>query len=211
MQGIDNFDPALFGAWPEKPAYGGWREGGEIGWSEAECRRQAADILLETKSADVPPEDLRLLLNDMTREMREQFDHFRKLRATAELLCGPDADDTAAKLARADIKAATDAMSLIVRTLEKVDALQRQLARDREIEAERNADSLGYEEKKRLLMELIEKRVQERVDAIVEQRQHTAGARAGDGAEGQSRLDEAIAETGPPATQTPATETPSNR
>ncbi|TCR93182.1 hypothetical protein [Rhizobium sp. BK376] len=211
MQGIDNFDPALFGAWPEKPAYDGWLEAGEIGWSEAECRRQAADILLETKSADVPPEDLRLLLNDMTREMREQFDHFRKLRATAELLCGPDADDAAAKLARADIKAATDAMSLIVRTLEKVDALQRQLARDREMEAERNADSLGYEEKKRLLMELIEKRVQERVDAIVKQREHIASARAGDGAEGQSGPDDAIADTGPPAIRTPAAQTPFDR
>jgi hypothetical protein len=207
MQGIENFDPALFGAWPERPTYDLWRGGDETGWSEEECRRQAADILLETKSADVPPEDLRLLLNDMTREMREQFDHFRKLRATAELLCGPDADETAAKLARADIKAATDAMSLIVRTLEKVDTLQRQLARDREMEAERNADNPGYEEKKRLLMELIEKRIMERVAKIVEQREHAPGTEAERGAEKQPGLDDAIAGAGPPAAQTPSGET----
>jgi hypothetical protein len=182
MRDLDDFDPALFGVWTEGHAYDGL--GADIGdaWSDAECRRQAVNLLLETKSAEMPPEDLRRLMNDMTREMREQFDHFRRLRASAEELCGPDADEAAAKAARADIKAATDAMSLIVRTLEKIDALQRQLARDREMEAERNADSLDYEEKKRRLQDLIERQVREKVEASIKQREpdHPGAGETGD-------------------------------
>jgi hypothetical protein len=185
MSGIETFDPALFAPWPEAPAYDGLRQGGggDAGWSEEEFRRRSATLPLETKSAEAPLEDLRILLNEMMREMREQFDHFRRLRAAADLLCAADADEAAAKLARADVKAATEGMSLIVRTLEKVDALQRQLARDRELEAERNADALGYEEKKRRLLDLIEQRANERVAAILEEQQRVAPVSDGAGLE----------------------------
>lgn len=124
--------------------------------AEAEC------VLLELKSADqaAGAEELRLLLNEMTREMREQFVAFRSLRGAAEAQA-QSGDEAAQKLARADLKAATDAMSLIVRTLEKIDSLQRQLARDRAEEAERQADEGGFEEALRDVERLIEARAQE--------------------------------------------------
>ena len=162
------FDPlavdlALFGCWNAPPAY---REALPRGDPLAEDVRA---VVLETKSAERIPgsaaDELRLLLNEMTVEMRGQFDAFRKMRMAAEgLLAG--GDETAGKLARADIKAATDAMSLIVRTLEKVDSLQRQLARDREDEAERIAEMSGYGEAVREVERLIEARVQERIDGL---------------------------------------------
>jgi hypothetical protein len=136
--------------------------------------QQAERVLLERKSADAlagacdvsGAEELRLLLNEMTREMRAQFLAFRALRTAAErTTAGEGTDDAAQKLARADLKAATDAMSLIVRTLEKVDSLQRQLARDRAAEAERQADEGGYEEAMRTVEALIEARASERAQA----------------------------------------------
>jgi hypothetical protein len=156
------FDPlavdlALFGCWEAAPAY---RDALPEGDPLAEDVRA---VVLETKSAEEvqvsAAEELRRLLNEMTVEMRGQFDAFRKMRIAAEgLLAG--GDEAAAKLARADIKAATDAMSLIVRTLEKVDSLQRQLARDREDEAERAAEASGYGEAKQRLLKLIDDKAQ---------------------------------------------------
>lgn len=85
--------------------------------------------VIEVKAA-IGAGDLEGLLFEFTTEMRAQFDLFRRLRASAEgLLDG--ADEGLSKQARADIKAATDAIALIVRTLEKIDALLRQLERDR--------------------------------------------------------------------------------
>ncbi|KPF42298.1 hypothetical protein IP76_17660 [Rhizobium sp. AAP43] len=83
--------------------------------------------------------DFEDLLSAFTTEMRAQFDLFRRLRESAETLL-QGADEAAAKLARADIKAATDAIALIVRTLEKIDALMRQLARDRAEAEERQLE-----------------------------------------------------------------------
>jgi hypothetical protein len=119
---MDAIDLSLFGDWPSSP-FG-----------------SHADFL-EIKSADLAALNAHYadLLNDLTQEMRAQFEQFRQLREGAEALMRGD-DDAAAKLARADLKAASDAMSVIVRTLEKIDALQRQLVRDREAEEER-ADS----------------------------------------------------------------------
>lgn len=162
------FDPlavdlALFGRWNAAPPY---RETLPQGDPLAEDARA---VVLETKSAErirgSAADELRLLLNEMTVEMRGQFDAFRKMRMAAEGLLA-DGDEAAGKLARADIKAATDAMSLIVRTLEKVDSLQRQLARDGEDEAERAAEASGYGEAVREVERLIEARVQERIDGL---------------------------------------------
>jgi hypothetical protein len=152
--------------------------------------RQPELLFLETKTAEPPQEALRILMNDMTQEMREQFDYFRKLRTAAEGMTGVDIDDAAAKLARADVKAATDAMSLIVRTLEKVDCLQRQLSRDRDLEAERNADRPGYEDAKARLLELIEQKANERADIIVAERRYDTEGRAASADDGEG--------TGPP-------------
>nr|CAD6421144.1 hypothetical protein REQ54_02191 [Rhizobium sp. Q54] len=157
------FDPlavdlALFGCWEVAPAY---REALPDGDVLAEDVRA---LVLETKSAEGPQvsaaEELRRLLNEMTVEMRGQFDAFRAMRVAAERLL-ESGDETAGKLARADIKAATDAMSLIVRTLEKVDSLQRQLARDRADEAERAAEASGYGEAKERFIQMIKDRADE--------------------------------------------------
>jgi len=160
------------------------------GWSAGDDLGQPDLFFLETKTAEPPQEALRILMNDMTQEMREQFDYFRKLRTAAEGMTGCDVDDAAAKLARADVKAATDAMSLIVRTLEKVDSLQRQLSRDRDLEAERNADRPGYEDAKARLLDLIEQKAKERADVIVAERGRVAEGRAPSDDDGEG--------TGPP-------------
>lgn len=157
MDEFDSFDPALFRTWQECPAYGE-----EIPMEDVALAKEVRGAL-ETKSTDgaiSPAEELRRLLNEMTVEMREQFSTFRKMHESAAAALS-DGDEAAQKLARADVKAATDAMSLIVRTLEKVDSLQRQLARDREIEAERVADEGGYEEAVREVEMLIKQRAQE--------------------------------------------------
>ncbi len=162
MDEFDSFDPALFGTWRERPAYG---DASPMADTALAGEVRAA---LETKSADTvisPTEELRRLLNEMTVEMREQFSTFRKMRESAAVAL-TDGDEPAQKLARADVKAATDAMSLIVRTLEKVDGLQRQLARDRDIEAERVADEGGYEEAKERLQRLIEDKANERARGL---------------------------------------------
>lgn len=118
---MNRVDLSLFGLWP-LPVL-----------NEGQSR-----YLLEYKSADFAALNGHYadLLNDLTQEMRAQFEQFRILREGAEALMRGE-DDAAAKLARADLKAASDAMSVIVRTLEKIDALQRQLARDREAEQDR--------------------------------------------------------------------------
>ncbi|MDE1159326.1 MAG: hypothetical protein PW791_13860 [Neorhizobium sp.] len=107
----------------------------------------------------------RLLLNDMTVEMRAQFSTFRSLRQAAERLLA-DGDETAQKLARADVKAATDAMSLIVRTLEKIDTLQRQLLLDRERAEDEAAGAHGFEEAKARVLSMIEDRANAKADML---------------------------------------------
>ncbi len=122
MDEFETFDPALFGLWTAAPAYGDGAAMEDTALADA-----VRGVLLETKSAEgavSPGEELRHLLNEMTVEMRDQFSTFRRMRTSAEAAL-QDGDDAAQKLARADVKAATDAMSLIVRTLEKVDSLQR--------------------------------------------------------------------------------------
>lgn len=173
MTHAENFDPAQAGCRQIAPT-----RDGEADWSEAECHREVEAFLLETKSGD-PREALWAFLQDMAGEMRAQFESFRKLRIAADTVAkanaeGASSEDAAAKLARADIKAALDAMSLIIRTLEKVDALQRQIARDAELETERQADGAGYEDAKKRLLAIIEQRVTDRVEAVLGERERAA-------------------------------------
>lgn len=153
---------------------------------------EAKTVLLELKSADAAAsaDELRLLLNEMTREMRAQFIAFRDLRSAADHLAA-GGDEAAQKQARGDLKAATDAMSLIVRTLEKVDSLQRQLARDRAEEAEKRAEDTGFEEALRHVQELIEARATE-----LFRRWQEAG-RDGDGGPGGGERSGQVARDGP--------------
>ncbi|WP_206109999.1 hypothetical protein [Peteryoungia ipomoeae] len=125
-------------------------------------------------------EDFEGLLAGFMTEMRAQFDLFRRLRESAERLLAPlsdGADEAAAKLARADIKTATDAIALIVRTLEKIDALMRQLARDR---AEAEERQLGDRDPEVLRAE-VEALIAARVAAVVAERLAVAEG-VGDGA-----------------------------
>jgi hypothetical protein len=155
---FETFDPGLFGTWGE----------------DESLMDAAQGVLLEVKSAqgaaaaDEAPGDMRAILNAATLELRQQFETFRGLRATAEVML-QSGDEAAQKLARADIKAAIDAMSLIVRTLEKIDTLQRQFARDRQAEAERVADEGGYREAKARVLEMIRERVDEKAYRLFEE------------------------------------------
>ena len=165
MRDGQEFDPGLFGFWPKEVSYDGFRKARDLA---PDYEPQVRRIVLETKSGAEPEPDLHALLNDLTREMSDQFRAFRTLRTDAEkLLTGSD-DEAAIKLAKADIKAATDAISLIVRTLEKVDSLQRTLANDRALQAERNLDANGYEEARQKLLALVDARAEERAHSLFE-------------------------------------------
>lgn len=140
----EGFVAELCGFWPERRVYSGAQSAETSGgWSDERVRDAVAACRLETKSEVLPGDELLVMLNQMTGEMREQFAAFVELRKGAEIAAG-DGDEAAGKLARADLKAAVDAMGLIVRTLEKIDQLQRQLARDREIEMESREQAEGY-------------------------------------------------------------------
>ncbi|WP_080818778.1 hypothetical protein [Agrobacterium deltaense] len=120
-----NCDPALYGVWPETPAYAGEDMPGAAPETKSRADRLAAEDAARNGS-------LRQLLNELTEEMREQFCLYRNLRQASEAAFLATAEDASGKLARADVKAATDQLSLIVRTLERIDALQRVLAEERE-------------------------------------------------------------------------------
>lgn len=143
------FDPALVGAWPvgHEPAY------------DPGLEEEVRAVLLETKSKPSPKEELQNLLNDMQDELKAQFDVFRKIRADAQAhLDGTE--EAEIKLAKADVKSASDALSLIVRTIEKVDGLQRTLAEERMRAEEESFDDAAYQ----ALLNDIDRKIAERVE-----------------------------------------------
>lgn len=173
------FDPAMVSPWPLEPAQR--PPAGGIG--AAQAREAAERQLLETKAAaePSPPETLQSLLNDMTTEMRLQFSAFQKIRVDAEAVLAASPDEAAAKLAKADIKSANDALSLIVRTIEKIDSLQRSLADDRERAAERDFDQAAYDEILAGIERKIEARARELADVIIRDRNASGGDGDGTG------------------------------
>jgi hypothetical protein len=184
MIDIESFAPELYGFWPQKRVYDGHPA---KGLDAAEARTAVEEYFLETKSGTpAPAEELRVLLNEMTAEMRDQFGAFRTLRKAAEIAASGSGDDAAAKLARADLKAATDAMSLIVRTLEKIDQLQRQFARDREQAAEDNEAAMGLDDAKAIFLDLIEQRARERARQLLADWQRDGAPAAGHDAAAQA-------------------------
>ncbi|MFM2280967.1 MAG: hypothetical protein RLZZ444_3198 [Pseudomonadota bacterium] len=137
---------------------------------------------LETKAVQdrdqSPAEELISLLGEMRAEMRAQFAGFKEIRLAAErvLAEGEEAD---AKLAKADLKAANEGLTQLVRMFEKIDSLQRSLVRDVEEAGERMVDNRSIDELVASLQSRIEARLAERQAA-------SAGvadwaARAGDG------------------------------
>lgn len=181
MNEPEQCDLSLYSAWPQHAHYDA---------CFIENPPQVDTCKLERKSvpafASVVSEgetnDLRLLLNEMTTEMREQFLFFRQLREAAERVLpgdGTSSDDVDPKQARADVKAATDAMSLIIRTLEKIDALQRQLARDRDDAQEREGEAADYAQAVAFFLKRIEDLANDRA-----QRKVAEGMRQSEGTGG---------------------------
>lgn len=153
-------DIGLFGVSPELAVYdglAGWRDGFAGG----------AALVLDTKAqAPLDPFlDMQAMLLEMTKELRERFQRFQSQKALAERDAEVAEDDASRKLAQTDAKAAIEAVSLIVRTLEKIDSLQRTLINER-VEAEA---ARGEPEDEAALADeferLVEARVKERLHA----------------------------------------------
>ena len=163
-------DLQLFGVSPEPAAYDG------LGGRRADFEGGAA-LLLDTKAqAPLDPFlDMQAMLLEMTKELRERFQRFQSQKALAEQEADSSEDETARKLAQTDAKAAIEAVSLIVRTLEKIDSLQRTLICERmEAEAARGEP----EDEAALVAEfdtLVERRVMERLNAAREDWRREAG------------------------------------
>lgn len=155
MNDVVGFDPALAGLWPV----------GRVAAYAPDLDDEVRAVMLETKSEPSPVVEMQRLLNDMTVELRAQFDMFQRIRARAELSI--DGEEAEAKAARADAKAAVDAISLIIRTLEKIDGLLRGLADAFAREAEENFDDAVYQA---LLADIglkIEQRAGERAEMLL--------------------------------------------
>ncbi|WP_428427981.1 hypothetical protein [Pararhizobium sp.] len=136
-----DFDPALFGLWPKAPVYGGvWPHE-----ADAALEDVARRVILETKAEAVSPlDDLQDMLNGMTKELREQMQQFQRLRRLADDKAEAAGEEIDRKLVQADAKASIEAMSVIVRTLEKIDSLQRPIAHDRQAAADTAFDEASY-------------------------------------------------------------------
>jgi DNA polymerase III gamma/tau subunit len=161
------------------------------GWDEA------LEMAPETKAVAEEGRDLAGLLSEIMTELREELVMFRAMRARAQQAMETEGEDH--KTAKADAKAASEAIQQIVRTLEKLDSLQRTLAEER---AAREEASFGAEAHKALALRverLIEARARE-LAAEMRDRHEPGEARDGpddadlstrDGAQGY-----AAAETG---------------
>jgi hypothetical protein len=160
MDQFSTIDLDLFGISPDMAVYDG------LGARRAVLDGGAA-LLLDTK-ADAPGDpflDMQAMLLEMTKELRERFQRFQSQKVLAEQDADAAVDDAARKVAQTDAKAAIEAVSLIVRTLEKIDSLQRTLINERAEAAAADGD----DENEAALIEefdrLVEVRVKERMDA----------------------------------------------
>ncbi len=134
---------------------------GNTGW---------APLYLEIKSAlaAADGDDLQVVLNALIGELKAQFAAFQRLRIAAELVLDTnDSDEAALKLAKADIKASSDAIGQIVRTLEKVDNLQKNLMEARVMEAETRLDDAAIEAMRDKFLALIEERAREMAEHFI--------------------------------------------
>lgn len=165
MDDAVEFDPALIFYWPVGRGAG----------YEPELDDEVRAALLETKSEASPVAEMQSLLNAMTGELRQQFDMFQKIREQAAPKL--DGEEAEAKIAKADAKSAVDALSLITRTMEKIDGLQRGLADAIARQAEENFDDAAYQ----ALVADIERKIAERAEErarvlLAERTTATAGA-----------------------------------
>lgn len=162
MMNEPDVDPALFRVWGLDGAY----DGGLAVRDDEALLGMAGRAVLDLKSASLPSplEQLQDMLNGMTRELREQLQQFRALQRREDSGEGgadigasgqggdgkgaglraerPDPPDR--KQVQADAKASIEAMSVIVRTLEKIDSLQRTIDADRRAQAEADLGDEDY-------------------------------------------------------------------
>jgi hypothetical protein len=170
------FDPALVVPWPPGQArlapYGTG--------CDHDLDAAVRAVWIETKAAaePSPAEQTLQLLNEMNTELKAQFEVFRRIRTDAEAKLA-DGDESEQKLAKADIKAAIDSLSLITRTIEKVDSLQRSLARDLEMAAQQDFSDAAYEEMLADIERKINQRAEERMHAWLAAREDGGGAATG--------------------------------
>lgn len=167
MDDVVEFDPALMGYWPV-----GRGAGYEPGLDDA-----VRAAMLETKSEPSPVAEMQALLNAMTGELRQQFVMFQKIREQAEPRL--DGEEAEAKLAKADAKSAVDALSLITRTMEKIDGLQRGLADAIAREAEEKFDDAAYQTLVSDIERKIGERAEERARLLMAEREAAAASGAG--------------------------------
>lgn len=158
MDDVVGFDPALAGLWPV----------GRAAVYDPGLEDEVRVALLETKSGPSPVAEMQRLLNDMTTELRGQFDMFQKIRVRAELAI--EGEEAEAKVAKADAKSAVDALALITRTLEKIDGLQRGLADALAREAEENFDDAAYQALLADIDRKIGERAEERAQMLMAER-----------------------------------------
>jgi len=183
-------DPALFGVWPKARVY----DGLALDRHDEGLEAQAWAAVLDTKTEKISPlDDLQDMLNGMTKELRMQLQQFQVLREQAAERVLVEADEIDRKQTQADAKASIEAMSLIVRTLEKIDSLQRTIAHDRQIAAEGEIDEDDYEALCRQFEERIETRAQEL--SATRQRETAAAQEHADAAAAATNTADA---TGPP-------------
>lgn len=171
---FDDIDPGLYGAWGEG-GYCGGAAAAVISPVRVPDRRTrhvtydlAQELALEIKSAEALAAgmNLRSLLNEATEELKEQLHLFQRLRRqAADMLDDPDGDQ---KLARADLKAATDAISLIVRTLDKTDELQRKIDDAGEADRARHVDDETLDR----LCESLNRHIADRAEALARDLAH---------------------------------------
>jgi hypothetical protein len=174
MTNFRNCDPALHGVWLESCAYGG------------EARLEAAPEI-KSRADKLAAEDaarngeLRQVLNELTVEMRDQFHMYRNLRQASEAALLAAAEDASGKQARADVKAATDQLSVVVRTLERIDALQRLLAEERAaLAGDDETDTEDYEAAVAHFLERIDELAEQKCRARLEaEATLTSGAPSG--------------------------------
>ncbi|MFC3075837.1 hypothetical protein [Shinella pollutisoli] len=163
-------DLRLFGVAAEPAGYDGLAARRDV------FADRAAPVLdTKAEAAADPLGDMQGMLVEMTKELRERFQRFQSQKVSAERAAEDAGDEAARKLAQADAKAAIEAVSLIVRTLEKIDSLQRALVAER-IAAEEAAggpddlDALAAEFER-----LVEEKVAERMNARIAEGQEREG------------------------------------
>ncbi|MCD2180986.1 hypothetical protein [Rhizobium sp. GN54] len=158
MDEFDEVDLRLFGA--AEPACDGLAAAGLADGAET------ATLVLDLKAepGGDPLDDMQAMLSQMTKELRERFQRFQSQRRTAEQMAAEADDEAGRKLGQADAKAAIEAVSLIVRTLEKIDSLQRTILSERRDAVELACEAADFD----AVVAEFDRRVEEKANAYLE-------------------------------------------